>query len=524
MEEDWQTIVFRADASLTLASGHIMRCLTLAQALKKKHPHARVIFVCNKLPIALKEKLTQFKIELVCLPFDIDSKKYHQLDDANASSNQLMTLLSPKKNVSAPLIDLLVVDHYLLDFQWQEQLNKYCKKLLVIDDLADRKHQADFLLDQTLGRQAEDYRTLVPPNCQLLVGKQFMLLRDEFTQLINHAKSKRSTTKIIKNILVNLGGLDRNNITAKIIQALIDYQHKNVQSNLLVSIVMTSYSPHLAKIQSIIENIHWIKLVIDCDDMANKILEADIAIGACGTTAWERCCLGLPTLAIVLADNQKLICENLANKDAVINLGYYENLSTSTISDGLDSLINRPKKYLAMIDNCFKSCDGLGVKNVLYRLTSPEVTLTRATKEDINLTFEWQSIKSIRRYSRHPEPVIYNDHYQWFLSSLTMSTRQIFIICSHDKKLGILRLDKINGDSDNHCYEISILVAPQAQGQKIALKAIHAIPKEYDKCEIYAYVHGKNKASHKLFQQANFNKIANNGYLRQAYTGLFTNE
>lgn len=524
MMKTGQNIVFRADASTVLATGHIMRCLTLAQALQRVFINARIIFICNKLPVNLSEKIAESRFELITLPFDIDSKSWQQLDDANASISQLLPLLSPKEKICTPLIDLLIIDHYLIDFQWQKKLNKYCKKLLVIDDLANRKHQADFLLDQTLARKPEDYRSLVPPYCQLLLGQHFMLLRDEFSQLIHKAKTKRNNTKTINNILVNLGGVDSNNVSATVIRALIDYQDKSTQDNVSVEVVMTSHSPHLAKIQNEVAHIHWIKVIVDCDDMARKMLAADLAIGACGATAWERCCLGLPTLAIVLADNQKVVCENLAHKGAIINLGDFAQLTTAAISNALDVFKNQPEIYSTMVDNCFTCCDGLGVKNVLSRLTSSEVSLIPATKEDLDITFKWQSTESIRRYSRQPKPVEYQEHSQWFLSSLTMNTRHIFMIAFENEKLGVLRLDQLASSDNTARFEISILVAPQAQGKKIALKAIHAIPNTFDNSEIYAHVHRENKASQRLFQQANFNKIAQDSYIRPAYTGLFTHE
>ncbi len=119
-----KTIVFRADASPVLATGHIMRCLTLAQALKLKFPLARIIFISNLLPNNLTTKLMQLSVELIALPFDIDSTDWRQKDDAKACiraiTSQVLTINTT--------IDLLIIDHYLIDWRWQEEFKKYYKK------------------------------------------------------------------------------------------------------------------------------------------------------------------------------------------------------------------------------------------------------------------------------------------------------------------------------------------------------------------------------------------------------------
>ncbi|TMM44957.1 UDP-2,4-diacetamido-2,4,6-trideoxy-beta-L-altropyranose hydrolase [Colwellia ponticola] len=514
-----KTIVFRADASPVLATGHIMRCLTLAQALTLQFPLARIIFISNHLPNSLTVKLMQLSVELVTLPFDIDSSDWRQTDDAKACINAITSQVLTVNTT----IDLLIVDHYFIDWQWQKELKQYYKKLLVIDDLANRTHLADFLLDQTLNRQTNDYLSLVPPYCQLLLGKKFILLRDEFSRLIPTAKQKRAQVKTIKNtisidnILVNLGGLDNNNLTKVIINALIEYKIKTNNHKLTVDIIMASHSPHVESIKALITDHDWLTLTLDCNEMSNKILNADLAIGACGTTAWERCSLGLPTLAIVLADNQKEVNNSLADEKAIISLGHYQALTMNAIIEAICLLESQPSNYLSLIKNSFNSCDGLGIQRVVTQLSTPEVTLELATINDLPTVFNWQSNPQIRHYSRNTKAIKYQEHKQWFLSSISMEHRHMYMVCSAGKKLGVLRLDKQNIAQSVKRYEISILIAPEAQRKKLALKAIHAIPKSFDSCEIYAHVHPQNQASQHLFTQVNFIKLTESSYLRPSY-------
>lgn len=514
------TIAFRVDASPVLATGHFMRCLTLAIGLKKLFTDANIIFICNLLPENLISQLTQNSIKLINLPFDIDSSSWQQNDDAQATISAI-----EKSNLDT--IDLLIVDHYQIDYQWQKQLQPYFTQLLVIDDLANRHHCADFLLDQTLNRQPNDYSGLLEPKCQLLLGQTFMLLRDEFKELISQAKKKRQQTKKIQNILINLGGMDNDNVTSYVISAMIDYHKKNPSEFLNVEVIMGSQSKHLLAVQSLISTLHWIELTIDCHDMAHKILNADLAIGACGTTAWERCSLGLPTLGIILADNQQWVNISLAEQSAIIDLGNYKTLTSTAIINAIKHIKAQPQIYQTMVKNSFNCCDGLGLERLLTRLTGPNVTLIKASIDDLDLTFQWQSDKKVRRFSRNPKPVVFEEHQQWFSQSLANKNRHIFMVCCAGEKVGVLRLDKLKKLSDAKSieqFEVSILIAPQAQGNKLALKALHAIPSEFNQYEIFAYVQTENHASHKLFNQANYLKLNNNSYLRPAYIEIECHE
>lgn len=522
MAKSKQTIVFRADASKKLATGHIMRCLTLAHGLKNQFKQYRIVFICNKLPDKLQMQISQADCELLILPFDVDSANWQQSDDADATMTALIQL-------GINSIDLLVVDHYLIDHQWQNVLRKKYKKLLVIDDLANRNHLADFLLDQTLNRQPNDYLQRLPFNCQLLLGQKHMLLRDEFMQLIPSAKQKRSRTTAIEHLLVNLGGFDNDNVTQLVIEALIEYQTKQDEiPSLTVDIVMTSHSPYIKQISNLIQPYPWLKLILDCHDMSAKMLQADLAIGACGTTAWERCSLGLPTLAIVLAENQKLVNENLSKQQAIINLGDYKQLTSKKIISAIKQLKHSLTNYHTLVSNSFSSCDGIGTQRVVARLMASPVTLKKAAKKDLQLTFTWQSTPEIRQFSRNPNTVSLAEHSQWFINSLALKTRHMFMICSEEQKLGVLRLDEctpLNIDKAAPTrYEISILIAPQAQGQKLAVKAMHALPKTFENSEVFAYVNVENHASQQLFRQANFIKLTNDSFLRPTYTGSTTDE
>jgi UDP-2,4-diacetamido-2,4,6-trideoxy-beta-L-altropyranose hydrolase len=244
--------------------------------------------------------------------------------------------------------NLLIVDSYALDEIWQKQLRPYTKKIMVIDDLADRQFDCDMLLNQNLGTQIEDYKDKVPNDCELLLSCDYALLRPEFSNLREKALIKRKNTKEIKNILISMGGSDITNKTYDILQDISD--------DLNIVVVLGSSSPHNKMIISHAKDKENIKVVIDADNISGLMFDADLAIGAGGSTSWERCCLGLPTLLYVLAENQRKIAENLEQLDAV---KIVDNLKVN-----LQNILNNLHFWQTMSENAQTVCDGIGVKRI----------------------------------------------------------------------------------------------------------------------------------------------------------------
>ncbi|MBT6471973.1 MAG: UDP-2,4-diacetamido-2,4,6-trideoxy-beta-L-altropyranose hydrolase, partial [Candidatus Marinimicrobia bacterium] len=287
--------IFRVDASLKMGTGHVMRCLTLAQVLNENG--ADVEFICRKHEGSLIDKIRSSGFVVheleVFEETKVDNKLAHshwlgatQQQDADDCINIL----------KAEKLDWLIVDHYALDEEWQKRLKPCYEKLMVIDDLADKIFDCDVLLNQNLGTQIEDYKNKIPDNCELLLGCNYALLRSEFSDLRERALVRRKNTIEINNILISMGGSDNENITYDILQQLDD------RFNIVV--VLGSSSMHSDMIAGYAEG-KKIKVIIDADNMAELMLEADLAIGAGGSTSWERCCLGLPTLLFVTAENQR---------------------------------------------------------------------------------------------------------------------------------------------------------------------------------------------------------------------------
>ncbi|MFQ3190193.1 MAG: UDP-2,4-diacetamido-2,4,6-trideoxy-beta-L-altropyranose hydrolase [Paraglaciecola sp.] len=368
-------IAFRADSSNIIGHGHIMRCLTLAHALitqvsqNKQLKDINISFICRNHHHNINHLISQNKFTLITLP---QGKAIIKQQDSNTwlgcsqeeDARQCITALKSLTTKIIP-IDILVVDHYALDEQWHRLVSPYYQQLMAIDDLANRYLHCDLLLDQTLHRQSEHYLSHVSEHCQLLLGKDYMLLRDEFSILkdqVSIQRQLRSKQLTSANILISMGGGDPDNLSERALLAIAQLcEH---YPNITVNLVLSSQSKYLKKLQQLSSSFSWCTLITDCKNMGDLMLSADIAIGASGATAWERCCLGLPSLITVNAENQQLIAKNLTDVGATINLGWHQEITIDTMANALEKLFNEPKTYLTMAENNLNCCDGLGASRV----------------------------------------------------------------------------------------------------------------------------------------------------------------
>lgn len=332
-------VTFRVDSSSKIGLGHIMRCMALADELKQKG--SRITFICRSLEGNIIESIQHKVVVLPNNNFQSDENSLRYLD-LFQKQDATETISSLPLNT-----DFLVVDSYLLNMEWHQELRNYTKKIMVIDDLADRNFDCDLLLNQNLGFQEKDYRGKVPNNCKLLLGSNYALLRSEFSEKRKQALIKRQYTSKVKNILVSVGGSDINNVTYDILQEL-DYRFN-------VVVVLGKASPHNELIKHYAKDKN-IKVIINANNMAELMLDADLAIGAGGSTSWERCCLGLPTLLYVLAENQMAISESLEDIGAVKII--------RNLQQDLQSFIDKPDLLNNISINAKSACDGLGCKRV----------------------------------------------------------------------------------------------------------------------------------------------------------------
>lgn len=353
-------IAFRTDASLQIGTGHVMRCLTLADGLRERG--SRCTFICRPHSGHLLDMIAQRGHHAVALPNVESTTKHMSADPLHAAclgTDWQTDAQQTREALRAEGVDWLVVDHYALDHCWEQTLRPFCQNLMVIDDLADRPHDCDVLLDQNLGRSSQDYGGLLKPHTATFIGPQYALLRPEFAQLRSQSLARRTQPQL-KHLLMTMGGVDKDNATGQVLQALTTC---HLPPDLRITVVMGPHAPCLADVQQQAAQMPWpTQVLVGVKTMAKLMSDSDLCIGAAGGTSWERCCLGLPTLLLVLADNQLPGAQALAKVGAALALGNVKNLS-QVFEEHMQNPASLQLKSLALAAAAV--ADGLGVQRII---------------------------------------------------------------------------------------------------------------------------------------------------------------
>jgi UDP-2,4-diacetamido-2,4,6-trideoxy-beta-L-altropyranose hydrolase len=341
-------IVFRTDASINIGTGHVMRCLTLADELRQKGTD--INFICREEPGNLISYVGNRGYKIHQLPGEIDIETDRRL------TNQILSKYETKP-------DGLIIDHYDIDISYESSLRDRVKKIMVIDDLADREHDCDLLLDQNYSKNEDRYNGLVPGNCIQLLGPEYAILRPQFQKARGNLRKRNGG---VNRILVFMGGADSKNITSKALRAI----HMLDRSDIAIDVVVGDLNQYHDEIKILTSKMPNTICHHNVENMAKLMLSADLCIGAGGTTTWERCCIGLPTIAIILAENQKDISESLDKEGAIINLGWYQNIKEYNIKEAVEGLIDNPNKMASMSDKSRRLVNGEGVNRVCDAMIS----------------------------------------------------------------------------------------------------------------------------------------------------------
>ena len=365
---DW--FILRADANKEIGIGHVMRCLALAEWLYSKNIRPLLLTkYSNKL---IESKVSTLKGKIIYLP-----KSSSSPDDTYLHSKWLNGTESEDAKLCIDAIEneiqkiaksplFIIVDHYALAAPWEKKISAYAP-ILVVDDLSDRQHECKWLIDQTFGKTDADYLSLVPDNTKLMIGPQYALIRKEFTTTAKLFKRNLPDTEI--KVLLTLGGVDKNNDISKVLLSLEAFKSVNKQQ-IVTTVVTSNANPNLHNLQAAVARIQNVSLLIDVNNMAELMATHDVCIGAAGSTSWERCVMSLPTISIVLAENQKTIAKNLADAEVVLSLGLMADITLEKFMETFYSLINDMNLYnsLSIKSKCL--CDGLGCNRIMKIVVS----------------------------------------------------------------------------------------------------------------------------------------------------------
>ena len=499
-------IVIRTDSSVHIGSGHVMRDLVLAKALLRLGHD--ISFASRPQDGDYIDYIKQqgFSVHELARPDEWLTPK--------SSADYLAWLqVSPKTDIEQfcaviKSTDLVIVDHYALGAEWEEEIKSHFDcKIVAIDDLV-REHSADIVIDQTLLRRPEEY--LHSNNNGInLTGSEYALLHPKFTAKRELALETNVCPNTVK-VLISMGGIDKNNITSEVLQALLLLESEKPQ----VTVLLSRKSPSYEDVRRFcIQHSDWTKHIDFSDDMADVLSEHAVAIGAPGTTAWERACLGVPSIIIPLADNQRTIANNLVKTDSAI-LVEPEQIKTHLISSYKTLVLN----WLKYHRNSLKLCDGLGVKRVSWYIDNlllgkvAKVLLRPASTEDIEQVYYWQCQPETRKYALTSEKPTWDTHKVWMQKKLESVQNYFYIIQAGDTKesVGVIRLDRIK----NAEYLLSIFISPEYFGQGIAKSALSFVDDIHQHVTLHATVMENNAASQQLFIAAKYKRTSKDHFIR----------
>lgn len=361
-------IVIRADAAVHIGSGHIMRCLTLADELRERG--STVQFVCRAWEGNLERYIAAKGYDCLLLPRPAEpyaepGKLYASWLGASARQDAEETLAAiaegATKDIAEKPIDWCITDHYGIDAEWHGILRQRARHIMVIDDIANRKHDCDVLLDQNLYDNAEErYKERVPAHSRLALGPEYALLRPEFRIARERLGDKLIRKGSIRRIMVFFGGSDPSNETAKAVKALQMLNHPDIEADIIVGVA----NPRREEIENICAESPNIHFHCQVPNMSDFMTHADLALGAGGSTTWERCCLGLPALTIIIAENQAEMTETATRRALQWNLGWNAHVSPSSIAEAIEKCARLPNEMELYSRNGYETVDGLGARRM----------------------------------------------------------------------------------------------------------------------------------------------------------------
>lgn len=488
-------IAIRVDASVAMGTGHVMRCLTLAIALRQRG--AAVHFICRLLPGHLMEHISRqgFPLSPLAAPerYEVQASESHERWLGVEAAQDAMETGGILAGLGT--VDWLVVDHYGLGADWERRLRAHVRRLFVIDDLADRAHDCDVLLDQNHYHALEQrYDGLLPAGSRKLLGPRYALLREEFGAA---RKTLRARDGRVKRVLVFFGGVDAGDETSKAIDSL----ERIADPDITIDVVVGAANLRAGRLSERCAKLPFVRFHAGISNMAELMAAADLAVGAGGTTTWERAALGLPSLVVALVKNQEELSAAVADHGCIVLL---EKPTVADIEAVLRVLFKQPALLRHMQSQNLDLVDGRGARRVARVLSGASIRLRTARLQDSENLFQWRNSEFVRADSLNPAPIPRATHEAWLAASLANPDRDLLIAESAGEPVGVLRYDLAAAQAlvsiylvpgrSGHGHGPSILEA----GEDWLLRNRPAVK------EVLAEILDRNQASRSAFADAGF--------------------
>lgn len=506
----------RADASPVIGSGHVMRCLTLARRLCSRSgvqgagEKASCIFVCRHLTDALAATIRSAGHNVIRLKSENLPSPVSQKMAPGPHDYALWLGTTPDHDAAQTVealqasghddVSVVIVDHYGIGADWERTVGSALGvAVCALDDLV-RRHHADWIVDTTFGRDRTDYRDLAPEWCRVMAGADYALLRPEFADQREASLARRDADYAadapVRHLLVTMGGMDADNATARVLKALTLCD----MGGITVHVLLGADAPNLEAVNLLADGLPYEMIVRSGIDTVSELLsDMDLAIGAPGSSTWERCCLGLPTVTLTIADNQRDIARILSAQGASLDGGGLSEFDPDAFAALLEGGVLRNVEVRRDLSlEARNVCDGKGARRVADAL---RLNLVKAGREHVRVMHEWQSHPDTRRFARDTAPPSWDNHVAWCDRRLLRDPLDFYIAMRDGIPLGLVRLDP---NSERGLDEISIIVAPDAHGQGLGTWCLRQIALRYPDRDILAHVDPRNRASWRIFEKCGY--------------------
>ena len=496
-------VVFRADASRTIGSGHVMRCLTLATALRDLGMTA--VFVSREhdghLCHVIQERgfaITRLSVSTAAVPIDPTLAHASWLG-ASWQEDAEQTRVAVEALGAKP--DWLVADHYAIDGRWERVLRPAVGQLMVIDDLADRPHDCDLLLDQNLVAQKQTrYAGKVAPSCGLLLGPDYALLQPVYAEAHDRVPARKGP---IRRIAISFGGADNDNLTGCSVRGFLKLDRPDIE----VDVVVAANSPHALAIREQLAEHANIHLHCSLPTLAPLFAKADLAVGGSGATNWERLCLGLPALVVTMAENQRPIADELSERHLIRPLGDHTVVDEKAIADALRTVIHEGLD-VEWSRRCLAAVDGKGLSRVCAAMTvtaSTPLLARHARLEDEALLLKWANDPNTRRNAFSQQPITAESHRNWLRGRLRDSGAcQLYLV---ETESGV-PVGQVRFDREDRTWGIDYALAPYLRGRGLGRSLLHVALLSLGDVEPGALVSGRvklsNQPSCRVFESLRF--------------------
>jgi UDP-2,4-diacetamido-2,4,6-trideoxy-beta-L-altropyranose hydrolase len=447
-------VAIRADASIRLGTGHVMRSAALGLALRRLG--ARPVFLCATASGDMAGWLGTQGFDTILLETDLDGAVPPWRISARADAAATRRALDAMQ--TRP--EWLVVDHYGLDAAWERNVRRSVTRLLAIDDLADRAHEVDVLVDPNLQPNQRRYDHLVPKACRRLTGPRFALLRPEFSSTGPRAANRP------RRLMACMGGTDPQDA----LSTVLDAWEQLPLPRPALDVVVGQASPNVPSLRRRCAVLAGVSLHVQTGEMVRLMDAADLLIGSAGGINWERCSAGLPALIGITADNQRHNLAELVRARTGLSVGRWTSASPHDLATLIAKLMARPLLLQRMSARAAALVDGRGAERVAAHMLARHVLLRHASLADAEPAWAWRNAQSTRRHFHDPRAVPLAEHLAWWARSLDDPARELFVAAIGDLPVGVLRLD--HGETSS---TVSIYLDPAMVGLGLGPHMLRAL-------------------------------------------------